>query len=42
MPHAASVGFCLKLTQATEDEIAQHAVKLNVFTTMNFMLQQAG
>jgi len=27
--------------EATEDEIAQHAVKLNVFTTMNFMLQHS-
>ena len=39
-----SVLFLLhaKATQATGDEIAQHAVKLNVFATMNFMLQQAG
>ena len=28
--------------QASEDDIARHAVKLNVFHTINFMLQQLG
>ena len=32
----------ISTAEASEDDIARHAVKLNVFHTINFMLQQLG